>query len=65
MGHLEDLHQYQKTKTGGEFRSSTAGVLLQIIEELENMDLSVREIETVLRYGGLLPVAMKDETRLL
>ncbi len=65
MGHLEELHQYHKTKTRGEFRNSTAGVLLQIIEELENMDLPVREIETVLRYCGRLPGAMKDETRLL
>ncbi len=36
-----------------ELRSRKVGVLLQIIDELEGMDLSVREIETILKLCGL------------
>ncbi len=36
-----------------ELRSHKVGVLLQIIDELESMNLSVREIETILKLCGL------------
>ncbi len=36
-----------------ELRSRKVGVLLQIIEWLDKMDLSVREIETILGTCGL------------
>ncbi len=36
-----------------ELRSLKVGVLLQIIDELECMNLSVREIETILKLCGL------------
>ncbi len=52
MGDIEELHQYHKTKAKEELRSRSVGVLLQIIEELESMDLSIKEIETILRTCG-------------
>lgn len=36
-----------------ELRSLKVGILLQIIDELECMNLSVREIETILKLCGL------------
>ncbi len=36
-----------------ELRNRKVGVLLQIIDELDSMDLSVREIETILKLCGL------------
>ncbi len=36
-----------------ELRHRKVGVLLQIIDELDSMNLSVREIETILKLCGL------------
>ncbi len=53
MGSIEDPGQDRKTQAREELRSRKVGVLLQIIEELDEMDLSIGEIETVLRTCGL------------
>ena len=52
MGSIEDPHQKHK-KSRQELRTRMVGNLLRIIEELEDMDLSVREIETIVRTCGL------------
>ncbi len=53
MGNMKDQHQDHKTEAREELRSRSVGVLLQIIDELGKMDLSVREIETILKTCGL------------
>ncbi len=53
MGNIEDPRQDRKTKAKEELRSRAVGVLLQIMDELENMCLSGGEIEYVLRTCGL------------
>lgn len=53
MGTIDYPHQDHRKKTIEELRSHKVGVLLQIIDELEDMNLSVREIENVLRTCGL------------
>ena len=49
---IKDPHRSHK-KSQQELRSRMVGDLLRIIEELEDMDLSVREIESILRTCGL------------
>lgn len=68
MGSIEDTHQDRKTKAREELRSRSVGILLQIIDELEEMNLSVGEIETVLRncrlntdYAVRLGASIRDE----
>ncbi len=53
MGNIDDPKEGPKAKALEELRSRKVGVLLQIIEELEELDLSIREIETILRTCGL------------
>lgn len=53
MGNIDVPHQDRKKKAVEELRSHKVGVLLQIIDELEDMNLSIREIESVLRICGL------------
>jgi hypothetical protein len=51
MEDIEELHQ--KPEAIEELRGRKVGALIRIIEELAGMNLSVREIETVLRTCGL------------
>ena len=49
MGSMEYPHQDRKTKVREELGRRSIGILLQIIDELEEMNLSEGEIESVLR----------------
>jgi hypothetical protein len=53
MGNIEDRRGELRRKSIEELRSRSVGRLLRIIEELEAMDLSVRDIENVLKACGL------------
>ncbi len=53
MGSDEDPQKGRKTEALAELRSRSVGRLIQIIDELEGMYLSAREIETILRTCGL------------
>jgi hypothetical protein len=53
MGDSEEQQRKQRQKEIDDFRSHSVGMLIQIIEELAGMNLSDREIETVLRTCGL------------
>ena len=55
MGDFEGQKQDQKRRSMEELRSNKVGTLLQIIDSLEEMNLSVAEVETVLRTCGLNP----------
>lgn len=58
----------QRRKAIEEFRIQKVGLLLHIIEELDNMDLDVMEMDAVLRSCGLdykcvmkIGAALRDE----
>ncbi len=54
MRRTEGLQQDElRRKTIEEFRTNRIGLLLHIIEELDNMDLDVMEMDAVLRSCGL------------
>ncbi len=53
MGAIEEPRHDRRRKSLEELRSLKVGILLQIIDELEGMKLSVTEVETVLRTCGL------------
>ncbi len=54
MDHIDELQgDTQRRKTIEEFRMNKVGLLLHIIEELENMDLDTMEMDAVLRSCGL------------
>ncbi len=55
MGDFEVQKRDQRRKSMEELRSSKVGTLLLIIDSLEEMNLSVAEVETVLRTCGLNP----------
>ncbi len=52
MESIEGPEQLRR-KAIEELRSNKVGILLQIIDNLAGMNLSVREIETVLRTCGM------------
>lgn len=53
MGHIEESQQEQRQEAIEDLRSRKIEILLRIIDELSGMDLSVPEIETVLRTCGI------------
>ncbi len=54
MRRIERLQQAaRRRKAIEEFRTNRIGLLLHIIEELDNMDLDVMEMDAVLRSCGL------------
>ncbi len=53
MGEIEELQLERRHSAIEELRSHSVGKLIQIIDELGAMDLSVGEIEIVLRTCGL------------
>jgi len=53
MGSIEGPRQERRWKAIEELRGHKVGILLQIIDKLEGMNLSVREIETILKTCGL------------
>jgi hypothetical protein len=53
MGLIEESRHDRRHRSMEELRSLKVGILLQIIDELEEMKLSVSEIETVLGTCGL------------
>ena len=53
MGDSEERQRERRYMAIEELRSRSVGRLIQIIDELGAMDLSVREIENVLRTCGL------------
>ena len=55
MGDFEGPKHDQGRRSMEELRSHKVGTLLQIIDSLEEMNLSVAEVETVLRTCGLNP----------
>ncbi len=55
MGDFEGQIQDQRQRSMEELRSSKVEALLLIINSLEEMNLSVVEVETVLRTCGLNP----------
>ena len=55
MGDFEGQKQDQRRRSMEELRSNKVGTLLQIIDSLEEMNLSVAEVEAVLRTCGLNP----------
>ncbi len=55
MGNPEEARNDHRHNSMEELRSLKVGVLLQIIDELAEMNLSVTEVETVLRTCGLNP----------
>lgn len=69
MHNIEGLQQdTQRQRAIDEFRIHRVGLLLHIIEELDNMDLDVMEMDAVLRSCGLdykcamkVGAALKDE----
>jgi len=55
LGDFEGPKHDQGRRSMEELRSHKVGTLLQIIDSLEEMNLSVAEVETVLRTCGLNP----------
>ncbi len=53
MGITEKAQQESRQKAIEELRCNKVGALLQIIEKLEGMKLTAREIETILKTCGL------------
>jgi len=53
MGPSEERRNDHRRRMLEELRSHKVGILLQIIDELEGMKLSISEVETVLRTCGL------------
>ncbi len=53
MENIEGPEQEKRRQTIEELRSRKVGHLIQIIDSLAGMDLSAREIETVLRTCGI------------
>lgn len=53
MGSIEELKQERRQRAIEELRCHKVGILIQIIDRLEGMNLSVREIDTILRTCGL------------
>ena len=53
MGTIERPQQERRHKAIEELRCNKVGILLQIIDKLEGMNLTVREIETILKTCGL------------
>ena len=53
MESVEGCEKEQRRRTIEELRSRKVGLLIQIIDNLAGMNLSVREIETVLRTCGM------------
>jgi len=53
MGIIERPRQERRQKEIEKLRCNKVGILLQIIEKLEVMNLTAREIETILKTCGL------------
>ncbi len=53
MGNIEGPRQERRQKAIEELRCNKVGILLQIIEKLEVMNLTACEIETILKTCGL------------
>jgi hypothetical protein len=53
VGYNEELEQEQRQRAIEDLRCRKVGTLMRIIDELSGMDLSVLEIETVLRTCGM------------
>ncbi len=53
MGDMEERQLEQRQKAIEELRRHSVERLIEIVDKLEAMDLSVREIENVLRTCGL------------
>ncbi len=53
MGDIEERQNDQRQKAIDELRSHSVGRLIQIVDKLEAMDLTARDIENVLRTCGL------------
>jgi len=53
MESIEGPEQKKRRRTIEELRSQKVGLLIQIIDNLAGMNLSAREIETVLRTCGM------------
>jgi len=53
MGIIETPQQERRHKAIEELRCNKVGTLLLIIEKLESMNLTAREIETILKTCGL------------
>ncbi len=53
MESIEGPERELRRRTIEELRSSKVGLLIKIIDNLAGMNLSVREIETVLRTCGM------------
>ena len=53
MNHSSRYRSEIRQKAIEQLKLNRVGVLIQIIDELEAMDLSVHEIEAVLRHCGL------------
>lgn len=70
MGNSEEAQQGGRLKAIEEFRINKIGLLLHIIEELEDMDLDPMEMDAVLRSCGLdykcalkIGAALRDEKK--
>jgi hypothetical protein len=71
MDHIEEEQQDAlRRKAIEEFRINRVGLLLHIIEELDNMDLDTMEMDAVLRSCGLdykcalkIGAALRDEKK--
>ncbi len=53
MGVIGEPQQNNRQKALEELRSNKVGVLLHIIDELDTMNISIKEIETILGTCGL------------
>jgi hypothetical protein len=71
MGHIEEAERVTlRQKAIEEFRMNKVGLLLHIIEELDDMDLDPMEMDAVLRSCGLdykcalkIGAALRDEKK--
>ena len=52
MGSIEERRRETRQRAIEELRCNRAGALIQIIERLEGMDLSIAEIDAILKMCG-------------
>jgi hypothetical protein len=53
MGSIEELRRERRKKAIEELRCNKVGILIQIVDRLEVMDLSVAEIDAIIGQCGL------------